>query len=180
MKKLFYLFALSVLSFTSCTKELDVEKTIANDKQSIFLKYGNYTWFETQVLLKDYLDEECDGSIESISSVYQIVNGDSASVDVTVIESTYTKEEHSEVVEEGFWLEDSPLNDEPIKVTFKEAFNKLMATNYPKPHSKYCVIRKQLGPKDANVQYIFGNKQSQLYVDAVNGNVSNVNPAFGY
>ncbi len=34
-------------------------------------------------------------------------------------------------------------------------------------------------PKEANVQYIFGNSKVQLYVDAVAEDVSSDNPAFG-
>ena len=40
------------------------------------------------------------------------------------------------------------------------------------------VLRKQVGPVDANPQWIFGNLHSQIYVDAVTGAVSKDNPAF--
>ena len=78
----------------------------------------------------------------------------------------------------GFWVEDYPLNEEAIKVTFKEAYEKVMAVNLPKPHTRQVVLRKQVGPVDANPQWIFGNLHSQIYVDAVTGEVSNENPAF--
>ena len=70
------------------------------------------------------------------------------------------------------------MNNEAIKVSFKEAYNKIMATNYPKPHSRHVVLRKEIGPQDANPQYIFGNSQAQIYVDAVTGDVTDKNPAF--
>jgi hypothetical protein len=76
-------------------------------------------------------------------------------------------------------MEDSPLDKEPVKVTFAEALEKLNQVNFPKPHSRYCVLRKEVGPKDANVQYIFGNSHAQLYVDAVTGEVTDHNPVFG-
>ena len=71
------------------------------------------------------------------------------------------------------------MDKEPIKITFAEALEKLNQVNFPKPHSRYCVLRKEVGPKDANVQYIFGNSKAQLYVDAVTGEVTDLNPVFG-
>lgn len=54
-----------------------------------------------------------------------------------------------------------------------------MASNFPKPHSRNCVLRREIGPiPDVNPQYIFGNTKSQLYVDAVTGSVTNHTPAF--
>lgn len=70
------------------------------------------------------------------------------------------------------------LNDELISLTFKEAYQKIMEINFPKPHSKQCVLRKPLGPIDCHPQYIFGNIRSQLYVDAITGGVTDKNPAF--
>lgn len=70
------------------------------------------------------------------------------------------------------------MNDELIKLTYKDAFDRVMATNCPKPHSQHVVLRKELGPKVANPQYIFGNSSAQLYVDAVTGEVRDTNPVF--
>ena len=81
-------------------------------------------------------------------------------------------------VKDGFWIEDCVLNNEVIKVSYQEAFEKMMATNMPKPHSRHCVLRKEVGPKDANPQYIFGNTRAQIYVDATTGKVSDKNPVF--
>ena len=53
-----------------------------------------------------------------------------------------------------------------------------MEVNLPKPHSKHVVLRKQIGPKACNPQWIFGNITSQIYVDAVTGEVNSKNPAF--
>ena len=65
-----------------------------------------------------------------------------------------------------------------MTVTFNEVLEKINEVNMPKPHSKQCVLRKQVGPVAANPQYIFGNVKSQIYVDAINGKVSDENPAF--
>ena len=53
-----------------------------------------------------------------------------------------------------------------------------MEANIVKPHSKVCVLRKAVGPKEANVQYIFGNEDGAVFVDAVTGDVTDVDPFF--
>lgn len=200
MKKFFYLMTLVLACtlFTGCNScqsdnakqenensvqnvaELIVENTISTDRQYMHVNYGDYRWYETCVLLKDFLDEECDGTISGISNIFQyIVSQDSTSADVAVVLSAYGDGKHVYEVKEGFWVGDSPMNDEEIKVTFNEAFERMMKTNYPKPHSRHCVLRKELGPVEGVApQYVFGNTQAQLYVDAVTGEVNDENPAF--
>ena len=78
----------------------------------------------------------------------------------------------------GFWVEDYPLIGDSIKLTYKDAFKRVMETNSPKPHTKNCVLRKPVGPVECNPQYVFGNIHVQLWVDAVTGDVNNSNPAF--
>lgn len=155
------------------------ERTASLDKEYMFNNYGgDYRWFESCILLKDYLDEENDGTITGISNVFQVVNEAGKSADVFVVLATHTPDTVAYEVKQGFWVEDMDMSKEIIKLSFEEAYNKMMAANMPKPHSKNCVLRKQVGPKDANPQYIFGNIQSQIYVDAITGDVTDKNPAF--
>lgn len=178
MKKFLFMLAFSmmlVLGFTSCKKGFVPENTITKDKAAMCEVCGdNYTWFETTVRFVDYLDEETDGTPETVISVFG-TNGE-------VYAYTHTKDEVSVKSTEGIWVGDFNLNKEEIKLTFKDAFERVMAANYPKPHSRYVVLRREVGPvPDVNAQYVFGNKQAQLYVDAVTGEVSDTNPAFkGY
>jgi hypothetical protein len=190
MKKILLLF-LTCLVLTSCHKqkpvvaekpfELDVEKVTSLDRQEMFMKHEqNYRWFETCMKLNNFLDEENDGSLEEVVNVFQVVVGDGKTFDVTVFK--YQHFANGECFKDsvnGFWVEDEPLDSEPIKITYRQAYEKLMATNCPKPHSRYVTLRKQVGPKDANAQYIFGNTRETVFVDAVTGEVSEINPAFG-
>ena len=200
MKKTFYLFALLLaflMCFTACDKNkktaeiqsvecsdsavMVVETTINLDKQYMFNNFeNNWRWYETCIDLKDFLDKECDGTIAGIANVMQAVipYNSGQTYDTQVVMITHVPDSTQIDVVKGFWIEDYALQNEVIKVTFKEAFDKLMAANYPKPHSRHCVLRKQIGPKDANPQYIFGNQRAQLYVDAVTGEVSDKNPAW--
>ena len=191
MKKVFILLAaVAVLIGCSCenkktpevvTKaDLNVEKVISVDREYMYLNYGEgYRWFESCILLKDYLDEECDGTIAGISNVFQaITDMDSKSADVFVVLAAHTPDTTAYEVKHGFWIEDMPLNEAEISLTFKDAFEKINHVNLPKPHSKNCVLRKPVGPKDCNAQYVFGNTQATLWVDAVTGEVKESCPAF--
>lgn len=158
-----------------------VEHTVALDRQAMFLNHANdYRWYETGVQLNDWLDEDCDGTINMVVNVFQVVEDRGAgSFDTFVVK--YQHFADGSVNEEGvhgFWIEDYPMEEEEIKVTFVQAFDLVMRTNYPKPHTRQVVLRKEVGPKACNPQWIFGNLRSQLYVDAVTGEVRPTSPAF--
>ncbi len=163
------------------TTELIVENIISTDRQAMYLNHAkDYRWYETGIQLKDFLDEENDGTIEMVVNVFQVVEEYSE----TSFDTFVYKYQHfadgtvNEDSIHGFWVEDYPLEEEAIKVTFKEAYEKVMAVNLPKPHTRNIVLRKMVGPVDANPQWIFGNLKSQIYVDAITGEVSDENPAF--
>lgn len=159
---------------------LVVENVISLDRQAMYLKAADdYRWFETGVVLKDWLDEENDGSIEMVVNVFQTVIERGNGFDTMVYKFQHTVEGTVEDNIHGFWMEDNPLNDEAIVLTFEQAFERVMAVNMPKPHTKQVVLRKQVGPVDCNPQWIFGNARAQIYVDAVTGDVTDKNPAFG-
>lgn len=158
--------------------EIVVENTISADREYMFATYGEYKWYETSVTLKNFLDEENDGSVETVSSLFQVVTKVDSCYDTKVVFSTYSLEGHDVVVKDGFVFSDEDLNKEKLPITFKQAFDSLMASNFVKPHSRQCVLRKEVGPKPAAPQYIFGNDKGRLYVDATNGSVSETSPAF--
>lgn len=200
MKKIIlFLAAIAMVGLTSCNScgskeeksandstqvvkagELVPEHVISTDREAMYLKFGSdYRWFETAIKLKDFLDEECDGSIASIENVFQaIVDQDEKSADVYVCIFGHSEEGDTVVTKHSFWVEDMPLLDEEIKLSYKDAFEKVMETNSPKPHSRNCILRKPVGPLDCNPQWIFGNIRAQLWVDAVTGEVKSSNPAF--
>jgi len=197
MKKL--IFSLSVLAclfMMSCTCErvnpadgqavqndstgLIVENLTGMDRQKMFQDFGkDYRWFETCIVLKDYLDsEETDGTVTGISNIFQVVVEKDNGADVRVVMFTHVGDSTQVDVKDSFWVEDFPMNEDAIKLTFKDAYDRVMAANAPKPHSRQVVLRKEVGPNSINPQYIFGNQTAQLYVDAVTGDVRTKNPAF--
>ena len=160
--------------------ELIVENVISTDRQDMFMNYAeDYRWYETCIVLKDYLDSEnVSDTVVSITSVFQTMVEKEESVDTRVVLISHTVDTSFVEIEHGFWVEDLVLNEELVQLTFKEAYQKVMEVNYPKPHSKQCILRKPLGPINCHPQYIFGNIKAQLYVDAVTGGVTDTNPAF--
>ena len=155
--------------------KIDVENAISADREYMFLNYGEgYFWYETQITLDEYLDELCCGSVASVTNVFQV----SSSSDPVVIIFTHDLNGSTSKSIHSFWIEDYKLNNETIKLTSFEAFERLMQANCPKPHSKNCVLREEIGPYACNPQYIFGNINSTVYVDAVTGEVRLYSPAF--
>lgn len=168
--------------------QLVVEHCVGADREYMFKNYGDsFTWFETHVVLINWMDESCDGAIDYVQSVYQVINACTKDGHCPSNEAYDTKvvfafhdlcgvDKYD--VKEGFWVEDFDLSEEPIKVSWKEAYGRMMASNFKKPHSRQCVLRKEVGPVNCNPQYIFGNKIAQIFVDAVTGEVSDKNPAY--
>lgn len=154
------------------SKVLNVEQLVAADREYMFLNYGgDYRWYETTILMKDFLDEETTGEIESVESLFQVMTDvDSTSANVNVIYFTHTLENDTIIIEDGFWVGDAPLNDMKINLTYEDAFNRAMETNCVKPNSKYCVLRRFIG--DTTAVYIFGNDyKGLLFVNAETSDV---------
>jgi hypothetical protein len=188
-----------VMSFMSCTgcsssKEdiklqdsvvtatvLDVEHSIALDRQTMYANYkDNYRWFETEILLPEFMDSDsATSNPEMVINVLQSVVEEGNGADVWVHKFQHFKDGtivHDSI--QGFWIENYSLNDEVIKLKYTEAWDKMMAVNFPKPHSRHVTLRNPIGPVAINTQWIFGNIQEQIWVDAVTGECKDSNPAF--
>lgn len=191
MKKLFFLImAFAVLlgatSCTSCNKEskqtgIDVENIIKSDIGYMDKNYTSYVWYESSMVLANYLDEEnCDGSVADIEDIFQTGFGDTTAIEQNVVMIKHVGELMKVNVVDGIWCEDLVLIDKEIMLTYKDAFDRLMEADCIKPHSRFCVLRRPLGPYECNPQYIFGNSfdDNILFVDATTGDVRDYNPAF--
>lgn len=184
MRKLIYfLFAILLLnSCSSCNdikREVIVENTVQadiTDMKSMY-KDSQFVWLETLVLLNHYLDEENDGTFKEVTNVFQAVEKGGKDSKV------YKYQHYSDGINfkgyvEGFWIEDFPLVDSLVKVPYDSAYSIVMKVNLPKPHSKQVCLRKPIGPNPCNPQWIFGNIHSQIWIDAITGEVKESNPAF--
>ena len=163
------------------TVTLNVEHAIAMDRQTMYLKFkDNYRWYETEILLPYFLDSDSATSnpvmiVNILQSMVEEGNGFDTWVwkfqhfpDGTVLKDSV----------QGFWIENYSLNEEVLTVKYTEAYDKMMAVNYKKPHSRHVTLRNPIGPVAVNTQWIFGNIKEQIWVDAVTGECKNSNPAF--
>ena len=163
------------------TVTLNVEHAIAMDRQTMYLKFkDNYRWYETEILLPYFLDSDSATSnpvmiVNILQSMVEEGNGFDTWVwkfqhfpDGTVLKDSI----------QGFWIENYSLNEEVLTVKYTEAYDKMMAVNYKKPHSRHVTLRNPIGPVAVNTQWIFGNVKEQIWVDAVTGECKNSNPAF--
>ena len=163
------------------TTVLDVEHSIALDRQTMYVNYkDNYRWYETEILLPEFMDSDsATSNPEMIVNVLQSIVEEGNGADVWVHKFQHFKDGtfiHDSI--QGFWIENYALNDEVIKLKYTEAWDRMMAANYPKPHSKHVTLRNPIGPVAVNTQWIFGNIHEQIWIDAVTGDAKNSNPAF--
>lgn len=184
MKKNFIILLLvSLMTFCSCercNKPLEPAMTIENviklDKDVMVSKdKESFIWLETLVRLESYLDEENDGSYDEVVNVFQTINNGEPMVYKFQHFKDGTNTADSII---GFWIEDHPLLDSLLNVPYDSAFVLMSKANLPKPHSKNAILRNPIGPKLCNPQWVFGNIDTQIWVDATDGNISKSNPAF--
>ena len=163
------------------TTVLDVEHSIALDRQAMYVNYkDNYRWYETEILLPYFMDSDSATSDpEMVINILQSIVEEGNSADVWVHKFQHFKDGtvvHDSI--QGFWIENYALNDEVIKLNYTKAWDRMMQANYPKPHSKHVTLRNPIGPVAVNTQWIFGNIHEQIWIDAVTGDAKNSNPAF--
>ena len=186
-KNIMYLLAsVLLLGATSCTScvgekqkqqhDIIIEDAIQSDYNYMEANHAAFVWYEAQITLSKRLDEDNDAEVLTLNNVFQFFKD--GQPNVVIFTHTYGGCDTSYYYND-FWIEDCAITTDDVKVTFKEAYDNLMKANYVKPHSINCTLRKPVGPRDCNALYIFGNTHSTLFVDAINGKVSDVNPAFG-
>lgn len=102
------------------------------------------------------------------------------------------------------WIEDSDMSNQPIKLSAEQALARLKEWNAAikreqneadfnsaereqgraKPNGilpkdcNFLTLRLPVGPKDCNVQWVFGDAYDVVFIDAVTGEVRDWDPAF--
>lgn len=77
------------------------------------------------------------------------------------------------------WIEDKDMSDKPIKLSAEEALMRLKEYNGILPKGcNFLTLRLPVGPKDCNVQWVFGDVYDVLFIDAVTGEIRDYDPAF--
>lgn len=176
MKKFFFVtMAIALLlGATSCKKQQTVEQTITSDYTYMSEHHPDFVWYESQITLADYLDNSSSTAFKYVDNVFQYFEDGQPHV----IIFTHTGSKVDSTKHNDIWIEDCAMKPADIAINYRQAYEQMMKSNYPKPHSRQCTLREEVGPYPSNPQYIFGNIDSQLYVDAKTGRVSNASPAF--
>lgn len=142
-----------------------------------------WRWLECCIDMKDFIDEAdtCEVlAVANIFSVIEVLDSTTGAFTSKVILRAHTADTSVIEIKEGLWVGDDPMNEyNPMNIDFPHAWVRMMEANCVKPHSKHCVLRKEVGPK-AGVDpiYIFGNQSAQVYVMSNNGDVTTHNPVF--
>lgn len=102
------------------------------------------------------------------------------------------------------WIEDADMSEQPIKISAEQALSRLKEYNAAikreqnragsssaereqgraKPNGilpkdcNFLTLRYPVGPKDCNVQWVFGDVDDVLFIDAVTGEIRDYDPAF--
>ena len=167
-------------SFTTTVslRVLIPEELNKTDHEYMKRTYGDeYRWHGCYILYHNYLDENGGGAIDEVTNIFQVVTDPKKSHDTNLIIKTHTLDGDETKEIKSLWVEeDVPMFLYDIQVTSRQAT--IAARKEGNLHTKRLVLRKQLGPMSANPQYIFGNNQGLVFVDAVTGDVSHESPAF--
>ena len=163
--------------------KLVFEDVVSTHRQQMFNLRGggDYTWYESHaVLLRDLDDENQDGTVGNITSIFSVWSEESG-INVQYVTTDWKRGTWIPGPVPGVWIEDCNMNEAEIVLTFEAAYQKLMEANVVKPHDKNVTLRIPVGPRGCNAQYVFGNMMEVVFVDAVTGEVRTKNPAFeGY
>lgn len=170
-----------VIVADSSVVALNVENAISMDRQAMYLSHGgDYRWYETDILLPEFMDiEGATSDPVMIVNIFQTVVERGNGYDTWVYKFQHFND--GTVLTDsirGFWIENLPMEDKEIVVKYVDAWEKMQQVNYPIPHSKHVTLRNPIGPIDINTQWIFGNVNEQIWIDAVTGEAANSNPAF--
>jgi hypothetical protein len=161
---------------------LNVERTNALDNEYMTANFGDYRWLECCIDAEDWMDESDVFNVKGIANIYSVVEyaPDSMSGMMYVYLIAHTADTSVITMKEGLWVGDDPMNEynNPFKVDFAHAYDAMMKANCVKPHSRHCVLRREVGENNIEPIYIFGNQDAQVYVSTETGNVTTTNPAY--
>ena len=133
-----------------------------------------YAWYEAKFTLADTLKQETllDATVVEVTDVFQTVNPTLC----YFLTTNAVKGTLIPAPTPGLWIEDFDLSDCEVKLTIKDALARLAEVNMPIPDVTSVVLRKPVGPKPCNAQYVAGTAVRAVWVDAVTGNVTDMCP----
>lgn len=160
---------------------LNVEEMNNLDFEYMTANFNDFRWLECCIDAENWMDESDEFNVKGVANIFSVVEMalDSMSGTMTIYLIAHTADTTICQSKEGLWVGDDPMNKfVPFNVDFAHAYNAMMMANCVKPHSKHCVLRREVGENDIEPIYIFGNQDAQVYVSTETGNVTTINPAY--
>lgn len=151
---------------------------IALHRQTMFsLADGKgFAWYQTKFTFADSLDLNTlgDAVLKEVTSTFQTFSPDlSYTITTNAVKGTLIP-----APTPGLWIEDFDLGNTDIKLGILDVIERLTAWNGVLPPAVSITLRKPVGPKPCNAQYVIGNPYQVIFVDAVTGDIADWNPAF--
>ena len=163
-----------VADFTAGTNNI-----IALHKQTMFnlVKGKEYEWRNLQIMFNDVIKAENidDLHITDITSVFCYWDNGPL---VQFITSNVKKGMLIPTKIPDVWIEDSDMSNAEIKLSAEDVLEKLKTWNGIIPPSKNMILRLPVGPRNCNAQWVIGNIEKVIFIDAVTGDITDWCPAF--
>lgn len=164
------------------------ENCISTDREALFVRtaHGDVLhWMQTGVVFSKFLTDEdaSEAEVVEVTDGFQTETKTERGykTKVTLI-TTGTEATDSLVMDGSFWFDNYPLDDKEINLSFKEAVEKALEANCPKPQTKCCVLRSPVGSVHVDdAYYIFYDGSEAgvfIFVNARTGEVTTESPAY--
>lgn len=136
-----------------------------------------YEWRNSKVLFTDSIKTENIGLLKTKSVTDVFFYSDDKGPHVQIITSD---EDGTEILPaiRDVWIEDADISDREVRLTAEDALQKLKEWNGVIPPAVSASLRRPVGPKKCNPQWVIGNVSEVVFIDAATGEISDWNPAF--
>ena len=171
--------------------KLGSNRVISTHREGVYLntpKDWCLKWMQAEATWTSFLTDAsaADATLMEVTDCFQaqkVVNEKGSTVCKVTIVTTNTMSTDSVVLEHSFYLDNYPLDDKAIVLSFEDAWQRALEANCEKPQTRVAVLRSPVGPVHVDdAYYIFappgGAKQPFIFVNARTGDVSTNNPAF--
>ena len=138
-----------------------------------------YEWRNSQVYFNDTIrkDNIDDLHITDIIDVFFYWNASGPWVQY--INTNVTKGTIIPKPIQDVWIEDDELDNCEIKLSAEDALQRLKEWNGEIPSNYKCmVLRRPVGVRNCNAQWVLGTFGNPLFIDAVTGDITDWCPAF--
>lgn len=141
---------------------------------------GKYQWRNSRVILNDTVTMENidDLHVVAVNDVFFYWDSQKGPM-VQYINSHVKYGVQIPYPINDVWIEDADMSEQPIKISAEQALMRLKEWNGILPKDcNFLTLRYPVGPKDCNVQWVFGDVYDVLFIDAVTGEIRDYDPAF--